>query len=208
VHKYGPEILTAVVGYIGVHLLNTGSSRYGDLRESMNDEDRDAIVRDASAKILGGAGALATVAFTAGNPLFAYPEVATLLTALRPYLDSRSPAVARISQKCRADLLLAGMAVAIGGITVATQVNDAGDLLPPLGLTAISVALAIGGKKTAEKIYRALMIFGGAVMVAGSSVALHEAIQQRNGVGAVMATVFLALNALFTYSEVRNATRG
>jgi len=204
---YGPELLTAVLGAVGIHMINRGSSRYGDVRENMNAEEKNAVVRDASGKVLAGTAALATVAFTAGNPLFAIPEVAACLTSLRPYLDSRFPKLATISENIRADIGLAGIAAVTGIATASAYAKNWWDALPPLGLSAISAAFAIGGEKAREKLYRILTISGGTAMVAGSAHAMSEALQQHNGVGTVMAGVFLALNAAFTKNEIREVLR-
>ena len=205
--RFGPELLTAVLGMMGIHMINSGSSRYADLRPGMPDEEKRTVVRDASGKVLGGTAALATVAFASGNPLFAIPEVAAMLTSLRPYLDSRFPKIAAVSSRIRADLILAGTAAATGIATTAAYANNAWEALPPAGLSAISAAFAIGGQQAYEKLYRFLAISGGSALVVGSAHAMSEAVRQNNGVGAVMAAVFLALNAVFTKNEISEAMK-
>lgn len=200
---HGPEMLTAVLGYIGIHLINEGSSKYGDLQHATSEEEEREIIKDASGKIFGGAGALSAIAFAAGNPLFALPEVAALLTSLRPYLASRSRTVERILEKTRADLLLISSSIAIGSYTIAHYADNAANMLPPIGLTMLSSAFAMGGSKAREWLYRVLTVGGGSTMIAGSTFAAVEAAQQSNHVGFIMSSVFLVLNGLFTRSEVK-----
>lgn len=204
---YGLEILTATLGYVGIHLINTGSSRYGELRDDMSEDESTEVVRDASGKVLGGTVALATIALAAGNPLFAIPEFAAVLTSLRPYLDSRFPKISVITKAVRADVGLAVVAVATGTYTISRYAESNWDALPPLGLTALSTAFAIGGQKAYEKLYRLLTIAGGSVMVVGSSQAAYETLQENNAVGAIMASVFLLLNGLFTKNEMKEVLK-
>ena len=204
---HGPEILTAVVGFISINLINAGSARYGDLQHATSEEEIGEITKDASGKILGGNVALTAMAFAAGNPLFAIPEIGLILSSLRPYLDSRNKTIAKISARFRTDIALTTSAIAIGSYTVANHASNVSEALPPIGLTMLATAFSMGGTKAREWMYRILTIGGGSTLTVGSTFAAVEAAQQNNPVGVVMSSVFLVLNGLFTRNELKATMR-
>jgi hypothetical protein len=204
--QYGLEILTAILGAVSIYLISSGSTDYAKLSSAQSEEAEDDIVRNASQKMTMGGIGMTGIAAAAGNPLFAIPEVAIFLTSLKPYLESRSKTVRKLSDRFHSRIALLVTSLGLGAYTTINHAHDIKDVLPPLGLTSIAAALTMGSEKGLQKLYRTLTISGGTTMLAGSGLASMDAMRENNAVGAIMAAVFFALNAAFTYREV-NAAR-
>ncbi|EKD63130.1 MAG: hypothetical protein ACD_51C00333G0001 [uncultured bacterium] len=207
ISDHGPEVMTATLGVLGIKNINEGSSKYGQMANATSDDERNEIVRDASGKILTGNVAMAVTTFAAGNALFAYPEVAGILTALKPYFASRYPKIAEWSEKIRADLLLVGFSIADGGYTISQHATSLWDSLPAIGLTALSCGFAIGDNPKFQKIYRFLMLFGGGSLVVGSSASAIDSLNRDDNVGFIMSLAFLILNGSFTINELKEVAK-
>lgn len=197
--KYGPEVLTAVLGYVSIYLINRGSSEFQNLKNpELTQVQKREITKNASEKIgLGGAGMAAT-AFAAGNPLFAYPQITMLLGTLKLHLESRYPHFERISNAMRLDVVVKAATVGMGAYVTAEHAEQVMDVLPVAGLTALGVAFS-GHMR--QEVYRILTLAGGSALMIGSAYSAHEAYNANNAVGAIMSIAFLALNALFTKNE-------
>jgi hypothetical protein len=196
--KFGPELLTAVLGYISIYLINKGSSKYGELNGDVNEEQKLRITKEASEQIAIGAVGMATTAFAAGNPLFAYPEIVAVLGSLKPYLESKYPGVAAVSKAARLDLIVKATAIGVGGYVTYEHAQNVMQALPPLSLSALSIAFS---GHIRQEVYRVLTISGGTGLIVGSAYAAYEANKTGNAVGTIMSLAFLALNALFTRNE-------
>lgn len=202
--QFGPELLTAVLGYMSIYLINKGSSRYGDLKEGMGQAEEQSIRKEASEQIALGSAGMAATAFAAGNPLFAYPEVVAVIASLKPYLENRYPAVARVSEAARLDILVKMAAVGVGGYVTFEHADTVLKALPPLSLGALSVAFS---GHLRQEVYRVLTLAGGSGLVVGSTASAYESIKAENAVGAIMSIAFFALNALFTRNEWKEVQR-
>ncbi len=196
--QYGPELLTAVLGYMSIYLINKGSSRYGDLTDGMPTEEERAIKQDASGQIALGTLGMAATTFAAGNPLFAYPEVVAIIASLKPYLENTYPAVASVSDAARLDVLVKMAAIGMGGYVTYEHADTVLKALPPLSLSALSIAFS---GHLRQEVYRVLTLSGGSGLVIGSTASAYESIKAENAVGAIMSVAFFALNALFTRNE-------
>lgn len=198
--QFGPELLTAVLGYVSIYLINKGSSKYGELHEDMKDEQRQGITKEASEQIAVGAMGMATTALAAGNPLFAYPEIVAVIASLKPYLESKYPRAAAVSDAMRLDVLIKAAAIGVGGYVTYEHAQNVMQTLPPLSLTALSVAFS---GHLRQEIYRVLTLSGGTGLIIGSGYSAYEANNAGNAVGTIMSIAFLALNTLFTHNEWR-----
>jgi len=196
--RYGPEFLTAVLGYVSIYLINRGSSKYGELNGDIDEKEERAIKRDASEQIAIGNFGMATTAFASGNPLFAIPEVVLVLAALKTCLENRFPKVASFSEAARLDLIVKMAAIGVGGYVTYEHAENVMQALPPLGLTALSVAFS---SHMRQEVYRVLTLSGGTGLVVGSAYSAYESAGANNAVGVIMSIAFLALNALFTKNE-------
>jgi hypothetical protein len=202
--KYGPEMMTAVLGFLSIYLINKGSSRYGDLSADLTEEDTHAIVHDASRDVGLGAVGMAATAFAAGNPLFAYPEVIAVIGALKPYFETLSPMLKNASKKLRLDAIVKAAAVVVGTTTASLYASSPMETLPPISLGALTVAFS-GNVK--QEVYRLLTLSGGTGLIVGSAAAGVNAMQENNAVGAIMSGAFFALNVLFTRNEWNEAQK-
>lgn len=203
-HRYGPELLTAALGYLSIYLINKGSSRYADLAPGMDEAEERAVIRDASRDVALGAVGMSATAFAAGNPLFAYPEAVAVIGALKPYTESLSPYLKDKFGMVKLGMIIKAAAVGVGTWTAASFAETPLETLPPMSLAALTVAFS-GGVK--QEIYRLLTVAGGTGLIVGSAASGINAMQDQNAVGAIMSSAFLALNLLFTRNELKEAQK-
>lgn len=193
---------------MSIHLINKGSSEYGEAAsQNLLPDDQEQKKLDASRNILVGTTGMAAIAFAAHNPLFAFPEVAALLGSLLPYLQNKSETLRTITEKVRANIAMMGIAIATGLATASQYVQRKEDLLPIVGLTALSCAFALGGGKGKEGVYRTLTIGGGIALVIGSVNSGIQSLLKENSIGTIMSSVFFALNTGFTWNELKEVRK-
>ena len=178
--------LTLLFASLGIGLLIKGSALYAKnpLR--------------AAQLILLGNILMTCTAFLAWNPLFAFPELLTVLTALRSYGSQKFLAVEAFSRKMHLSVLLTALALAVGSGVVWRYATSFAEAAPALGLTFLACAFAMTPSKETQRSYRALTILGSLFLVYGSTLSLKNAV---GGPAVIMSAAFLFLNAWFLSGE-------
>mgnify|MGYP001587272850 CR=1 FL=1 len=199
---YYKEILTLFFGIVGITVIIQGSRAYGKVGAEKDEKARRRLLRLATSHILIGNLMMALTAFTAYNPRFFVPEVAATLTALKPFLDTRFAYLAFFFKRVRATWFVVGTALALGIFTVLQFGGNIWQLLPPIGLTVLSMAFGFGNSPKLAKLYRVMTIVGGVCMIVGSLYSFSTAAENT---ARVMSTAFFLLNFWFTLSEIQVA---
>lgn len=187
---------TLLFGIAGITLIVKGSRAYAKV------EGKGALLKKATQNILVGNLMMALTAFTAYNPRFFVPEVAATLTALKPFLDTRFVYLSVFFQRVRATWFVVALALVLGIFTVAQYGGNVWQLLPPIGLTLLSMAFGFGNSPKLAKLYRAMTIAGGMCLIVGSLYSFSVATENAPR---VMSMAFLVLNLWFTLSELQVA---
>jgi len=184
--------LTLLFASLGIGLLIKGSALYA--KNPLK----------AAQLILLGNVLMTCTAFLAWNPIFAFPELLTVLTALRSYGSQKFLAVEAFSRKLRLSRLLAVLALVVGSGVIWRYATSFTEATPALGLTLLACAFAMTPSKETQRAYRALTILGSLFLVYGSTLSLKNA---AGGPAVIMSSAFLFLNAWFLLGELMNLYR-
>ncbi|MDP4007590.1 MAG: hypothetical protein Q8P68_00175 [Candidatus Peregrinibacteria bacterium] len=202
--EFYQPIITLVFGTIGIILIMWGSNIYGKVKLA---KGKNTLIKKASKRILIGNTAMALTALMAMNPRFLYPEIATVLTALRPFLESRSSFCEKFFTKIKAELLFVIIALVIGGYVMLYHVDyNIGwwQICAPLGLTLLAIGFSIGSEQNLQKIFRILMMAGGSFLTVGSA---YETYFSTDLTGQIMGLAFFTLNFIFTINEIKECIK-
>ena len=184
--------LTLLFAILGIGLLIKGSALYA--KNSLK----------AAQLILLGNVLMTCTAFLAWNPLFAFPELLTVLTALRSYGSQKFLTVEAFSRKLHLSALLAVLALMVGSGVIWRYATSFTEATPALGLTLLACAFAMTPSKETQRVYRAITVLGSLFLVYGSTLSLKNAV---GGPAVIMSSAFLFLNAWFLLGELMNLYR-
>ena len=202
--KYYEPLITLIFGAIGILLIMRGSTMYGDVKAA---KDKNTLIKKASKRILIGNTAMTLTALMAMNPRFLYPEIATILTALRPFLESRFKSCDKFFEKIRAEIFFIIIALMIGGYVMIYHVDYANSwwqICAPFGLMLLAIGFNIGNEQKLQKIFRTLMVVGGSALILGSAFETYFA---SNLTSIVMGIAFFVLNLIFTVNEIKEVAK-
>lgn len=184
--------LTLLFASLGVGFLIKGSALYAQYPLK------------AAQLILLGNILMTCTAFVAWNPLFAFPELLTVLTALRSYGSQKFRALEAFSRKLHLSSLLTALALLVGSGVIWRYATSFAEASPAMGLTLLACAFAMTPSKETQRVYRALTILGSLFLVYGSTLSLQNA---SSGSAVIMSAAFLFLNAWFLLGELLNLCR-
>lgn len=198
--EFYEPLITLVFGTFGIVLIVRGSILYGKIGVA---KVADGLVKKASKMILIGNTMMALTALMAMNHRFLLPEIATVLTAVRPFLESRSILCHKFFAKIHAEIWFILAALLIGAYVLIYHVdydNALWHILAPLGLTFLAIGFSIGGELKLQKIYRMLMVLGGLLLTVGSAYQIYFS---EDHTVRIMGIAFFVLNFLFTVNEIK-----